>query len=108
MGILDDLKNLFTSSKKGDGKNNNLLRNIVILGMIGTLLLLFGDIFIDEDSKNQETPVYQVSKDLQIDQDYEAKLTSQLEEIISLIKGVGKVKAKIYITGYTEYEYEYN
>ena len=71
-------------------------------------MLLFGDLFTGKKSRVQETPVYQQSKEVQVEVDYEARLSSQLEEIISLIRGVGKVKVKIYVRGYKEIEYEYN
>ena len=71
-------------------------------------MLFSGDLFTGKKRATQEVPVYQSGREIQVEEDYEARLSAQLEEIISLIKGVGRVKVKIYITGYTEYEYEYN
>jgi stage III sporulation protein AG len=108
MGVLDELKKIFSFTDEGEGKNSKFIRNIIIIGLIGIFLLLFGDLFTGKKSRVQETPVYQQSKEVQVEVDYEARLSSQLEEIISLIRGVGKVKVKIYIRGYKEIEYEYN
>ncbi len=108
MGVLDELKKIFSFTDEGEGKNSKFIRNIIIIGLIGIFLLLFGDLFTGKKSRVQETPVYQQSKEVQVEVDYEARLSSQLEEIISLIRGVGKVKVKIYVRGYKEIEYEYN
>ncbi|MFP4661890.1 MAG: stage III sporulation protein AG [Halanaerobiales bacterium] len=111
MGLLDDIKDIFTSDgdEMARGKNNKLLRNIIILGMIGTLLLLFGNVFVSPGNNNQQQIVSPVREERNTDEnDYEKRLTDELEEIIGLIQGVGRVKVKIYITGYTEYQYEYN
>ncbi len=110
MGVIDDLKDIITGNGENGNKNTSLLRNIIIVGMVGTLLLLFGNVFVDTGNENQKIPVTSVNKDREIlaDSDYESRLTNDLEEIIALIKGVGNVKVKIYISRYAEYEYEYN
>ncbi len=110
MGVIDDLKDIFTGAGENGQKNSSLLRNIIIIGMIGTLLLLFGNVFVNPGNDSRQSPVTSISKEKQIsnDSDYENRMTNDLEEIIALIKGVGKVKVKIYITRFEEYEYEYN
>ena len=109
MGVIDELKDMITGNGENGNKNTSLLRNIIIVGMVGTLLLLFGNVFVNTGNENQKSPVTSVSKEKVIlDSDYESSLTNDLEEIIALIKGVGKVKVKIYISKYAEYEYEYN
>ncbi len=110
MGVIDELKDIFTGSGENGEKNTNLLRNIIIVGMVGTLLLLFGNVFVNTGNENQKIPVTSVNqgKERLDDSDYEKRMTNDLEEIIALIKGVGNVKVKIYIKRYAEYEYEYN
>lgn len=108
MEFLDELKRIFSFTSDGEGGRNSLIWKIIILGLIGIFLLFSGDLFTGKKRATQEVPVYQSGREIQVEEDYEARLSAQLEEIISLIKGVGRVKVKIYITGYTEYEYEYN
>lgn len=110
MWILDLLKNLFLSEGEDGGKNNNLIRNIIIIGMIGTLLLLFGNVFVNTGNETTQPDVSSIREEKETfdEFDYEKRLTNELEEIISLMKGVGRVKVKIYGSRYPEYEYEYN
>ena len=109
MWVLDLLKEILTGDGESGGKNS-LLRKIIIIGMVGTLLLLFGNVFVNTGNESTKSPVTSVREDKEVfaDLNYEKKLTSELEEIISLMKGVGKVKVKIYTGGYPEYDYEYN
>jgi len=110
VGVIDDLKDILTGAGENGQKNTGLLRNIIIVGMIGTLLLLFGNVFVNTGNGNQQGPVTSISKEREIlsESDYENRMTNDLENIIALITGVGKVKVKIYITKFEEYEYEYN
>lgn len=108
MEFLEELKRIFSFTSDGEGGRNSLIWKIIILGLIGIFLLFSGDLFTGKKRATQEVPVYQSGREIQVEEDYEVRLSAQLEEIISLIKGVGRVKVKIYITGYTEYEYEYN
>ena len=108
MGFLEELKKIFSFTNNSEGGKNTLLWRILVLGLIGIFLLLSGDLFTGKKRNIQAVPVYQSGREVQVEEDYESRLSSQLEEIISLIKGVGRVKVKIYITGHTEYEYEYN
>lgn len=106
MSFFDNIKDIFS----GEGDNKNLFRNIVILGMVGTLLLLFGNVFINTDEQSGPVMVNSPPADKIADTDlnYEKKISADLEEIISSIKGVGKVKVKVYITEQTTFSYEYN
>lgn len=105
MGILGELKKIFAGDKNAEGKNNNFLKNLVVLGMLGILILLFSDLFADNEPRNQgmESNHSEV-----IELDFENKINNHLEEIVGLIKGVGKVKVSVYIKEYTRYDYEYN
>ncbi|MFW6287127.1 MAG: stage III sporulation protein AG [bacterium] len=110
MGILDEIKNIFWDNEEGGGKNNSLLRNVIILGMLGTLLLLFYNVFLDI---NDPEPPVQVVERAHESQDiknmsFEESLAAELEEIISLIYGVGDARVQIYASQQSKYEYEYN
>lgn len=105
MGFMDELKKIFAGDEKSEGKNKNFLRNLVILGMLGILILLFSDLFINTDVKKRGTESNYIEV---LEVDFEKKISRELEEIIGLMKGVGKVKANVYVKKYTVYEYEYN
>ena len=109
MGLLDELKNLFTG--RGTKSNNsNYLRNIIILGMIGTLLLLFGNMFSSINTPRERTVIQEnnTKQELSTASNYQDQLEAKLEEIISLIDGVGRVRVQVYLKSSVEYEYEYN
>lgn len=102
MGVLNDLNSIF-----GKEKGNKLLRNIVILGMVGTLLLLFGDIFSSNPQPvTDNKPVITEEKNNYLT--YEESLSKELEEIISVMSGVGKVKVQVYTLKGPEYSYVYD
>lgn len=106
MSIFEVIKNIFVGETE-DSKKSKLLRNIIILGMIGTFLLLFSSVFSinnKQPSTLQPTEVKQAVSTVS----NEEKLAGELEEIISLIKGVGRVKVKVYAEIDTQYEYEFN
>src|SRR5690554_6880999 len=102
MVVLEELKKIFTGDKKVEGKNNNFLKNLVVLGMLGILILLFSDLFVNNEPRSQEM---ESGHEEVIEMDFENKINNQLEEIVGLIKGVGKVKVSVYIRKYTSYEY---
>lgn len=109
MGFIDELKSIFLGNGE-KGSKNNYLRNIIILGMIGTLLLLTGNVFLSNNNPPRAVPQSDndVNQDQVVYSDYENELARKLEEIISLIDGVGKVRAQVYVKNSIEYEYEYN
>ena len=108
MGVIDELKEIFMD--KDGGKNSSLLRNIIILGMIGTLLLLFANLFFDANQESSPINYTETREERYQEQSlsFEAKLARELEEIISLIRGVGDSKVLIYARNQSEYDYEYN
>ncbi|AZO95668.1 stage III sporulation protein AG [Halocella sp. SP3-1] len=103
MGILDELKNILNNENKD---SHNILRNIIILGMIGILLLLFTGLFTNENKTSP--PVSHGSKNNEVKVSYEERIAGEIEEIISLVNGVGKVRVKVYTDSALEYQYEYN
>lgn len=106
MGILDELKNILNNNEnKG---SHSILRNIIILGMIGILLLLFTGLFTSDNKTSP--PVSHGSRlaNNEVKVSYEEKMAREIEEIISLVSGVGKVKVKVYTNSALEYQYEYN
>ncbi|MFW6035254.1 MAG: hypothetical protein ACOCRZ_03255 [Halothermotrichaceae bacterium] len=111
MDIIDKIKNLLNSSENNkDAKNSKLMRNIVILGMVGTLLLLFGNVFVT-DNMNSDSKVSTTKNVTTVEKNeisYENKVAKELEGILSVMKGVGKVKVKIFTSNQVGYEYEYN
>ncbi|MEJ6950083.1 stage III sporulation protein AG [Natronospora cellulosivora (SeqCode)] len=112
MGIIDELKNIFIEQGEGGGKNSVLLRNIIILGMIGTLLLLFANVFLDSNDNNSHRSTQFIDNNEERHQvevlSFEEQLANELQELISLIHGVGKSRVKIYAQHQSSYEYEYN
>jgi stage III sporulation protein AG len=93
---------------EGSKLNKNMLRNVLILGIVGVLLLFVSNNFF---SNNTSTP--SVTNDSSPGQEdylkrYEEKLARELEEIISLVDGVGDVKVKVYVQTGSIYEYEYD
>lgn len=109
MSILETIKSIFLDGEKGESNDssNRLLRNIIILGMIGTLLLLTGNLFTNNSPPSEVNNVV-VKDKVAEDYSYEERLTRDIEEIISLIRGVGRVKAKLYFELGPRYEFEYN
>ena len=112
--ILNEIKKLFGQDKQ-EGKKNKLFQNIVIMGMIGFLLLFAGNLFDHSNNTNNQTE--QLSQEIieQRDSDYnltinnyEEELARQLENIISLIDGVGTTQVQLKTSHSIIYEYEYN
>ena len=93
-----------------ENSQGNMLRKIVIMGMIGILLLLIGSIFSGSNSRGNLSNDREVSKPSPTipDSDYESELTGDLEKLLTMINGVGQVKVKLYITQGEKYHYEYN
>ncbi|NLW22402.1 MAG: sporulation stage III protein AG [Tissierellia bacterium] len=77
--------------------NRQLMRNLFIVLIIGILLIIVADIFVQykkgpDDNLSGEripdTPIYS-------DRDYGSILESKLEEILSQLKGVGSVRVMV-------------
>ena len=108
MDLLNKINEIFFA----ESKQGNILRKIVIMGMIGILLLLIGSLFSNTGSmgdqhKNKEiteSPSVNTNKN----DNYSLKLADDLEKLLSMIDGVGMVRVKLYISRGEKYEYEYN
>ncbi len=109
MNFLKELLNIFMVGDE-QGGNPKIYRYIILLGMLGVLFLLFGGSFFLNTGSDQPAPVDSSPVKSHSDSKtvYGEKLASELEEIISLIKGVGTVKVKVYIKTGVSYNYEYN
>lgn len=105
-----DLIKKFNQVFFAENNQGNMLRKIVIMGMIGILLLLIGSIFSGSNSRGNLSNDREVSKPSPTipDSDYESELTGDLEKLLTMINGVGQVKVKLYITQGEKYHYEYN
>jgi len=91
--------------KKGGGK---LFRNLIILGLLGILLLLAGNIFTNTDSKKIKPEKKEIKTTIENNNSYVSNLSSNLEETLSMIEGAGKVKVQLLVEKGVTYEYEYN
>ena len=103
MNIIEELKKLFFSEK-----NDKLLRNIAILGMIGVVLLFVGNIFSVPSSPAERVNKPENGDSINIEQNYVDRIRDELVSVISVIRGVGNVEVKIYVSEGSYYEYEYN
>ncbi len=91
--------------KKGGGK---LFRNLIILGLLGILLLMAGNIFTNTDSKKIKPEKKEIKTTIENNNSYVSNLSSNLEETLSMIEGAGKVKVQLLVEKGVTYEYEYN
>ncbi len=86
------MKNIGEWFKNKDKKS---ITNLITIFLCGIVLLLAGNFF----SKNIESKPKEVSAEVtpvvQITKSYEAELEKRLEEALSLVQGVGKVKVLI-------------
>ncbi len=83
--------------------NNQFIRNILIVFIIGIMILIFADIMntgknkrVDINENKNEESVYSVPSD------YSTYLERKLEDILSQLKGVGEVKVMITLEETTE------
>jgi len=86
--------------------NKSSLKYLVIIAMIGILLLLFSNLFSNEQVKvdnNSTEDNFIVDK-----MSYEEELGRRLEEILQCVKGLGSVEVELMIEEGFEYEYVYN
>ncbi len=77
--------------------NNKLIYNLLIILIIGIIILIMANIFINNTNKsNSDLQLTDFSNNVSdMDLDYGALLEKKLEEILSELKGVGKVKVMI-------------
>lgn len=109
MNLIDKVKDIFlgeTAKESKKNNSNNNLKYIVIIGMIGVLLLLLADLFNNNNSREIESSI--TVKEVSREKTYEENLSQQLQEIISLIEGVGQVRVKVYVTSGHSYQYKIN
>ena len=102
MQLTDKLNEIF---KKND---SNILRNLFLLGLLGIVLLLVGNIFTSTDSGEVEKEEIQINKLINDNDSYIDNLSTELAEILSVIRGVGEVKVQLLVNEGIAYEYEYN
>ncbi|MGN0632671.1 MAG: hypothetical protein ACI4JW_02270 [Oscillospiraceae bacterium] len=78
------------------------LKAIFIVGIIGIILILLSEFIPSSDSKNVEN---ESTAELSFDDTaaYKKSVEAQLEELISEIKGVGKVRVMVTVAGTREY-----
>ncbi|WP_204260261.1 stage III sporulation protein AG [Caloranaerobacter azorensis] len=93
MKILDLLKEKFD--------NNNLITTLTIIVVLGAIILIATSSFVGETDKKSvpETVLYQESSSVKsnskIIEDYASTIERKLEDILSSIDGVGKVKVMV-------------
>lgn len=83
--------------------NNEFIRNILIIFIIGIMIFILADMLnagkkktIDNRENSVEEPAYSIPSD------YSTVLEKKLEEILSQLKGVGKVNVMITLEETTE------
>jgi stage III sporulation protein AG len=106
MDILKKISQVFFA----ENKQANLLRKIAIMGMVGILLLLIGS-SLTRNNTIDNTPNYSTKTTDSAppkEENYTSALANDLEELISMIEGVGRVQVKLYISRGNIYQYEYN
>ncbi len=87
-------------------KKKNKMTLIVIIGIIGIALLLFSEIF-KQDNKVQKGSITDLSVN---NEEYKNAVQDELVNILQEIEGVGEVRVMVTLEGSTEYVYaeEYN
>lgn len=112
MGIFKDFKNFFIDKDDKEKSNSKILiRNLLIMGVIGCIFLFAGNLFSNpgqpsNDKKTVQNNIHNNYEDK--NSSYEITLKTELEETISLIKGVGRVKVQVIFSRSSDYQYEYN
>lgn len=87
-----------------NANNKEMLRNLSVILIIGIILFLLADIFIGNDRpKNQNSSQLVGEEKMNVQySDYSTLLENKLENILSQLKGVGKVKVMITLEDTTE------
>ncbi|NLY78211.1 MAG: sporulation stage III protein AG [Tissierellia bacterium] len=84
--------------------NKEIMRNLFIILIVGIILFLIADIFIGKDKKYVNN-IYELDSSESLTNnysDYSSLLEKKLEDILSQLKGVGKVKVMITLEDTTE------
>ncbi len=87
-----------------NANNKEMLRNLSVILIIGIILFLLADIFIGNDRPKNQNSSQLVGEEKMNGQysDYSSLLENKLENILSQLKGVGKVKVMITLEDTTE------
>ncbi|MFW6268903.1 MAG: stage III sporulation protein AG [Bacillota bacterium] len=104
MELIEFVKKYFS----GDGENK-VIRNIVLLGLIGTLFLFYGNLLNNSNNNNVQKKINNTNslKEETINNETD-QLKKELEEVLSNIQGVGKVRVQICYSRKSSYDYEYD
>lgn len=99
------MENLINKLKEYLKKSNNneFIRNILIIFIIGIIVFLFADLMKDSRNKTvyiKENETEETSQNML--SDYSTYLERKLEDILSQLKGVGEVKVMITLEETTE------
>ncbi|MFW6270475.1 MAG: hypothetical protein ACOC4G_10370 [Bacillota bacterium] len=105
MDLWNEIKNFFGSEENEE--NNELLKKILIMGIVGLILIFAGNIFSLTEQQNNKSEVEKEPQKSSVKRDYVEQLTLDLEELINLIEGVGKVEIELKTDQSMSYEYEY-
>lgn len=93
------MEKLIDKIKKHLEKINNKegMRNLLVILIIGIILIIIGDIFIQNKNirKSSIEPETMLNNQKNIDLDYGSVLEKKLEDILSQLKGVDSVKVMI-------------
>ncbi len=108
MEIINKLKDIIFSGKENN--NKNYLIKIIVMGLIGIIFLFSGNLFntITPSERGVTETETRIEKRESVEKDYEEKMASRLEQLISHIDGVGKTRVQIITERSKRYEYEYN
>ncbi len=98
---------LFKNINKIFKEKNNLILNLFLLGLLGFILLLAGNIFTGD--ANEVKNIDKQAKKEEVKRDnYVKSLSIELEDTLSRIKGVSEVKVQLMTEEGNTYIYEYN
>ncbi|MGM0409295.1 MAG: hypothetical protein ACQEQF_00930 [Bacillota bacterium] len=103
MSIINKIKEIFQSEKK----EKKIISYLIILSLLGILLMSFN---FKENNINIENKEERVGENMNFNSEnsYIDKLENDLEDLLRVMKGVGKVKVKIILAKDSAYEYKYN
>ncbi len=104
MEIFDRLKNLLFN----DHKNSKLIKNVILLGILGMILIFAGNLFSGPDTDETEYNQEVVINDHESDKSYVDILSEELAELVSLIKGAGEARVMLLAESGVEKKHEYN
>ncbi len=108
MQIFDNIKNIIFNN---DNKNAGLIRNIIILGILGVIFLFAGNLFTSQEANKEyitESENIERETNIKQQQTYINNVTQQLEELVSLIQGIGEARVMLLADSGIEKKYEYN